>query len=80
MDNIIDLTERRSASEKPDAEWVRYDDYGRPMYHYGLSYAFEGGSWAADIWAYSMEDAQARVDAMRKSLVLLGQTYSVVPA
>lgn len=77
---IIDLNERRSGNDKPDPEWVRHDDYGRPMYHYGLSYTFEDGKWAAEIWAYSMEDAQNRVDAMRQSLVLLGQTHAIIPA
>ncbi len=80
MTDIIDLNERRNAAERPDAEFVRKDDFGRPLYHYGLSYDFEGGSWSAEIWAYSMEDAKARVGAMRDSLTLLGQTYSVLPA
>ena len=81
MTDIIDLNERRNAAEKPDAEFVRKDDFGRPLYLYALSYQFDGGTWGGvDVWAYSMEDAQARVDAMRQSIVLLGQTYSILPA
>lgn len=80
MSEIIDLNERRNAADKPDAEFIRKDDFGRPLYCYLLGYEFERGQWRAEIWAYSMEDAQARVDAMRESLFLRGQMHTIVPA
>lgn len=67
------------AEDKPDADCVRYDDAGKPLYLYLLSYDMNG-PWSTQVWAYSFEDAQARVDAMRSSLVVLGQAFGSVPA
>ncbi len=78
--SIIDLNAERSARERPDAEFIRRDDFGREMYCYGLEYEFEGGCWRAEVWAYSMEEAEARVAAMRASLILKGQVYMRFPA
>lgn len=58
---------------------TRHDDKGT-LYLYALQYEMDGKTWALEVWAYSMEDAQNRVDAMRQSLVLLGQTHAVIPA
>jgi hypothetical protein len=80
MTDIIDLNERRNASEKPDADCVRKDDYGRQLYLFTLAFEFEDREYGVDLWAYSMEDASAKVAAMRESVKLLGQLYSMVPA
>jgi hypothetical protein len=79
MSDVINLTAKRNERENPDPEFVRKDDFGRPMYCYALDYAMDDASWGAQIWAYSMEDAERRVEAMRSSLSLLGQMYCVVP-
>lgn len=76
LTNIIELRPQ----DKPDAEFVSKDDYGREMFCFALSYQFDGGTWGAEVWAYSMEDAQHRVDAMRENLTLLGQLFGSVPA
>lgn len=80
MSEPIDLNAERNRRAQPDPEFVRHDDYGRPMYHFGTAYSFEGRMFGAEIWAYSREDAEARVKAMRESLMLLGQTFSMIPA
>lgn len=80
MDEIVDLNAERNKRAQPDPEFVKHDDYGRPMYHFGLGYEFEGSEWSCHIWAYSMEDAEARIAAMRASLRLFGQTFSMIPA
>ncbi len=77
---IIDLNAERSARERPDAEFSRRDDFGREMYCYTLEYQFQDGCWRAEVWAYSMEEAEQRVAAMRESLTLRGQVYTRVPA
>jgi len=79
MTDVIDLGAERNRRAQPDPEFVRQDDYGRPLYHFGLSYEFDGRTWAAELWAYSFEDAEARVAAMRGTLTVCGQTYSVIP-
>lgn len=80
MTDIVDLNRERAKREEPDADCVRKDDFGRPLYLYALEYKFDGHRWAAEIWAYSMEEAEARVQAMRQSLELSGQTFAVIPA
>lgn len=80
MSDIIDLNAKRNEREAPDAEFVRKDDFGRPLYCYALDYKFADGAWAAEIWAYSMDDAAARVAAMRESLELRGQMFAAFPA
>lgn len=81
MSDVIDLNAKRNERERPDPEFVRKDDFGREMHLYLLSYDFDGSTWGGvDVWAYSMEDAQARVAAMRESLVVLGQAYAAFPA
>jgi hypothetical protein len=80
MSDIIDLNAERSKRDQPDPEFVRKDDFGRPLYTFLLSYEMGGSQWCAEIWAYSFEDAEARVAAMRESLKVDGQAYSTVPA
>jgi hypothetical protein len=80
MSDIIDLNAERSKRDQPDPEFVRKDDFGRPLYTFLLSYEMAGSQWRAEIWAYSFEDAEARVQAMRESLKVDGQAYSTVPA
>lgn len=69
------MTAERNKRAAPDAEHVRRDDFGRPLYRYLLTYSMDGSEWGADVWAYTMEDAEARVQAMRTSLKLEGQVF-----
>lgn len=80
MSDPISLDAARSARDQPDPEYVRRDDFGRPMFCFILEYEMDGGTWAAELWAYSMVDAKARVDAMKESLVLRGQLFGRSPA
>lgn len=79
-EKIIDLNKIRNDRERPDAEFIKHDDYGREIFLYTLDYEFEGGNWGTELWAYSAEDADARVAAMRESLRNMGQIYAVIPA
>lgn len=80
MSDPIDLNAERNKRAQPDVEFVKQDDYGRSMYLFGLGYEFGGKMYGTDIWAYSHEDAEARVLAMRESLVVFGQTFTMIPA
>lgn len=77
---FIDLTAERARREKPDAEFTRRDDFGRPMGLFALDYQFGGKDWTTELWAYSAEDAAARVEAMRHSLTVAGQLHEQVLA
>jgi len=79
-DNIINLTERRNAAAQPDPEFVRKDEYGRPLYCFTLSYQMDGSTYATEVWAYDQAEAEKRVQAMRESLTYEGQLFSCVPA
>lgn len=80
MADVIDLTAERNQRTHPDPEFACQDDYGRKLYLYALGYEFDGCQWAAEVWAYSQEDAEGRVAAMRQSLTLHGQIYARIPA
>lgn len=80
MTDIVDLNERRNAAEKPDPEFIRKDEYGRPLYCFVLSFDMADRQYGTDLWAYDMADAEAKVAAMRESLRVDGQMFSVVPA
>lgn len=76
---VVSLADARNARERPDADCMRKDDFGRTLYCYTLSWHRDGHQYGIELWAYSMEDAGAHVQAMRESLALDGQIYSVIP-
>lgn len=80
MTEPIDLQSFRNERDiAPD--FIAVDDFGRKLYNYALSYDFDGSTWGGvSVWAYSMEDAQNRVNAMRENINLLGQIGDVIPA
>lgn len=80
MTDIIDLTAERDKRDGPDPEFVSVDEYGRKLFTYMLDYDLGDEQYSTQLVAYSMEDAQKHVDAMRKSLCLAGQLYSVIPS
>lgn len=77
---VVDLDAERAKREQPDPEFVKQDDFGRPMYLFGLDYKMDGKSWGTQLWAYDFADAEARAAAMRESLAVYGQIMSEVPA
>ena len=80
MAEIIEFQKPVLPPDEPDAKFVRKDDYGKPLYCYNLHYQFERGTWALKLWAYSREDAEARVAAIRESVEYFGQIMGEVPA
>lgn len=62
--------------QKPDSHLLKTDGHGRLMAQFLTEYQMDGKTYADEIWAYSPEDAEQRVIAMRKSLTVLGQAYS----
>jgi hypothetical protein len=79
-EDIIDLAAERNRRIAPDAEHVMHDDFGREMYRFLLTYDFSGGQWGTEMWAYSAEDAEAKVAAMRESLRVDGQVFTQILA
>ncbi|MGK9170128.1 hypothetical protein KXR53_27690 [Inquilinus limosus] len=63
----------------PDAAHVSCDQWGRPMFRFAVEYPHlttpsgRERVWTATIWAYDPEDAEARLDAIRRGGRLVGQ-------
>lgn len=80
MADIIDMNERRNAAEKPDAENIRKDEFGRPLYRFLLEYKHADGVWGLDLWAYDFADAEAKAASISKGVTVVGQAFhSVTP-
>lgn len=80
-ENVIDFAAAKEArEEKPDAEHVRWcAEEQRNYYRFFFDYKFEGSSWSFDVWAVDRAQAEARVEAIKQTLVYGGQTYSIIP-
>lgn len=79
MSEVIDLNQKRNERDRPAPEFIMHDDFGREMQTYLLSYQINGKTWGGvQVWAYSQEDAEARVAAMRESITCLGQCFEVI--
>ncbi|MBY3041171.1 hypothetical protein HFO21_33270 [Rhizobium laguerreae] len=78
--SVISFDKLRDARERPDAQFVRKDEHGRAIYLFALEYKMGLSTWSAEIWAYSFEDAEMRVKAMRESLTVCGQLHASIPA
>lgn len=76
MSDIIDLNAKRNEREQPDAEHVRKDEFGRPLYEFLLAYEADGSHWSTTIWAYDEEEAIRRVAGMRESLKYMGKVFT----
>lgn len=79
-DNIIDLAAERNKQSQPDPEFIRHDEYGRPLYSYGVEYQLGERTFTFNIWAYSWVEAEANVVAIRDSAKVYGQIFSEIPA
>jgi len=74
MTEIISLKEYRNKISSDYTKFIKTDQDGITMYKYVLSYNLEGSWWSGvTVWAYSFEDAELRVAAMKESLNLDGQ-------
>ena len=80
MNDPIDLNAERNKREEPDPEFVKKDDFGRPMQCYLVNYEMDGEEWGGvQVWAYSMDDAAKRVEALRTTAKLMGQAMRCQP-
>lgn len=75
-DNIVafpfDKAVRRSG------EPVSYDGEGKRMQLFAYDYVHGDKSWGMSLWAYSWEDAEARIASINQSLALGGQIVSII--
>lgn len=79
-DEPINLSAERSKREQPEPEFVKADEYGRPLYKFGYSFEHQSKEYGFDFWAYDAEDAQAKLASIRESAKFDGQIYGSIPA
>ena len=81
-DEPINLADRRAAREAPDADCIRKDEYGRPLYRFGFEFRhFDGDEYGFDVWAYDMPSAEEIAASINANGVrLVGQLFATVPA
>lgn len=80
MTDIVDLHAERNKREAPDTDCQQKDEFGRPLYLFAFHWFRDGHQYGNTLWAYSAEDAQAHIEAMRGSLAYDGQIFGMVPA
>ena len=80
MPDVIDLNEKRNARELPDPEFAMKDGFGRALYTFGVEYHMDNATWSFNLWAYSFEDAERRVAAIREDGKVYGQIMETRPA
>lgn len=73
--NVIPFDQAR-----PNANMIAFDDENRPMFKYTIKYRHEDRTFESDIWAYSVQDAEARLAEIRKSSTITGQVFERQPA
>ncbi|TCU07013.1 hypothetical protein [Rhizobium sullae] len=70
---VVPLDDTRN---EPDAGLIRHDSTGHEMYKFACEFEMDGRTWAVAFWEYSQNDAEHRVEAMKRSLHCIGQIYS----
>lgn len=70
---VVDLQQIREQKETPDANCLLRDQWGRPMGLFGFEYQVDGRTWSFSIEAYSHEDAEQHIAAIRQDVTFLGQ-------
>lgn len=80
---VIDIKQYRAAQERPDLDHVSQDQWGRDIFRFAVEYPHlakqsgENRTWTATIWAYSFQDAEDRLEAIRQHGVVAGQVMEV---
>jgi hypothetical protein len=78
---VIRLPDR----QPPEAEHVSCDQWRRPMFRFTVEYPHlttplgRERIWTATVWAYDEQDAEARLDAIRRAGHVEGQVLEAGP-
>lgn len=71
--SVVDLQQVKDQREGPDADCLLRDVWGRPMGLFGFEYVVDGKKWSFHLEAYSHDDAEKRIEAIRQGVTFLGQ-------
>lgn len=78
--SVIDLQAERNRRGGPDAEHVRFDEDGVPLYEFIFNYKMDRSTYSFTLFAYDWEDAEKRCAAINAGVTVCGQLHSVIPA
>lgn len=70
---IVDLQQVKEQREAPDADCLLRDVRGKPMGLFSFEYRLDGRTWSFQIEAYSHDDAESRIAAIRQGVEFVGQ-------
>lgn len=73
--DVINLFTRKVVSEAPSSKFVTRDRNGDVMFAYTVSYEFEGRDYSFTIWAHDQDDAENRLNHIRRTGNVDGQVY-----
>lgn len=76
---IINLDAERGKRDAPDAEFVRRDQYGRPVFSFLLDYELDGRTYSVTIWAADFADAERHAAALTAGVTVAGQIHQEIP-
>lgn len=76
---IIDLTKERGKREAPDADFVRCDQFGRPVFSFLLDYELDGNTFSVTVWAADFDDAERHAKALTAGATVAGQIHQEIP-
>ncbi|KKB12721.1 hypothetical protein VE25_05665 [Devosia geojensis] len=79
MGDVINLAEIRERNMMPDPDCVTEDAQGIPLYCFAIDYWHGESCFTLTLWAYSWEDAEARLKAIRSTGAVVGKIVSVTP-
>lgn len=63
----IDINAERNKRTMPDPSLCKKDDFGRVLLPFTCSYQMPDGEYALILMAYTYEDAEAKMKALRES-------------
>lgn len=71
---VVNLTAIRADRDRPAADFIRKDEYGRELYCFIGDYEVGRHSYSVDIWAPDWETAERHAAAMG-NVTVAGQLY-----
>jgi hypothetical protein len=73
MAEIVDLQATRQRRNAPDANCVSEDAQGKAIQLFAVEFHMDGRTFADEIWARDLADAERTVVAIRDSLRVVGE-------
>lgn len=74
-DNVVNFPVEKAI--RRSNEPLSYDSDGKPMRLFAYQYRHADRTWSVSLWAYTWEDAEARIASIATGLTLEGQIVEI---